>query len=246
VFFGFHSQDIGFTIAGINIVNLFSGGMTSQQQAVVNQAIAIIDRVLGGWKTQDANFAAAGADIVNRFTDGVRAAAPNLQSVSQTVANGVHAAFAGVSLFGVGNSIMDSLANGLNAKRNFLQQVLSGITAMIPAGKGPPQKDRVLLKPAGESIMDGLIGAIVGKQAELQLALAGVTNTITSAFDPTASGFNPAISAQLGASLVNTTNLAATPVIVNVNTDTPALKDFISVQINDGNRDTRRRVLAGG
>lgn len=245
VFFGFKSRDPGFTFAGVNIVDLFNAGMNQEQQAVVNQAIAIIDRVLGGWKSQDDAFNRAGQGIVDRFTDGVASKRPTLESVSAQVLRGVTDAFSRPSLFGAGQVIMDSLINGLNSKRGGLSAVLSAITSMIPAGKGPPKKDAILLKPAGELIMDGLINAIVSKQRELQSTLNGVTDQLTTAFDPNSSSFNTNVSAQLGASVAATGTFAPTPVIVNVNTDAGVLKDFVTVQIAEDNRDTRRKVVGG-
>jgi len=245
VFFGLHTRDGEFLPFGINVITLFNSGMTLAQQALFQKASDIITGVVNQLKGRNGDVFAAGAEKGTSFASGITSRAIDAYRAGDAVAANLPPHF-GTSLFGVGQVIMDSLINGIQSKKNFLQQVLGGITALIPLSKGPPSKDKVLLKPAGEAIMDGLINSILGKQLELQAALASVTGTISSAFDPNASAFNPAISAQLGASLVSSNTIAPAPVVVNVNTDTPALKDFISVQIDDGNRDTRRRVLAGG
>lgn len=85
---------------------------------------------------------------------------------------------AGSWLSGAGRSIIGGLIGGLNGAKGWLSSTLGSITAMIPAKKGPPEKDRVLLTPAGRLIMQGFIRGIEREVPTLMKTLTDITRSV--------------------------------------------------------------------
>lgn len=81
-------------------------------------------------------------------------------------------------LWNAGVSLIGGLTNGIRAAIPGLQSLLGWVTNQIPAWKGPPVRDRDLLKPAGRDIMGGLIGSIHAETAALRAELSTVTGVI--------------------------------------------------------------------
>lgn len=230
---------------GKAITRALADGMTAEQQKVLNFVNGLMNQIHNIFNGSNARYEQAGRGIANSLNGGVAAGGSTINGTVAGLAQSMVSIFGGVSLHAQGVAIMNSLINGLNAKKSFLITILESITALIPLNKGPISKDRKLLTPAGLAIMDGLIGAIESKQTELQSTLKNVTDQFTNTFDPKAGGWDSNFSASLGASISATGDFTPTPVIVNVNTDHKALKDFVQVEIGEGNRVTRRQVVGG-
>lgn len=101
-------------------------------------------------------------------------------------------ALAGASgwLVGVGEQIIGGLVDGIaGAMNGALADVLSNVTSFIASHKGPPEYDKVMLKPHGGWIMGGLIDGIESSLPALGSTLAKVTGTVADALymAPTAS-----------------------------------------------------------
>jgi phage-related protein len=95
-------------------------------------------------------------------------------------------ALAGASswLVGVGEQIIGGLVDGIaGAMNGALADVLSNVTSFIASHKGPPEYDKVMLKPHGGWIMGGLIDGIEGSIPALGSTLAKVTDTVANALD---------------------------------------------------------------
>jgi phage-related protein len=81
----------------------------------------------------------------------------------------------GSVLYNAGRNLINGLINGVRAAIGQLQNILGGITSMIPDWKGPMEKDRRLLEPTGKAIMGSLIRGIKGQIGSLAGMLGGVT-----------------------------------------------------------------------
>src|SRR5699024_8142629 len=84
----------------------------------------------------------------------------------------------GSLLLGAGRSIVDGLLGGLREKIGDVRSYFQNLTSMIPAWKGPLNKDKHLLEPAGEAIMGGLIRSIDKQRNNLRRTLRDVTKDI--------------------------------------------------------------------
>lgn len=84
-------------------------------------------------------------------------------------------------LFGIGADIIGGLWDGLQDKWDDVTDWFGDVTDMIPDIKGPPARDRVLLRPAGTLIMDGFLDGLSSREGNLVDRLAGYTDLIEAA-----------------------------------------------------------------
>lgn len=229
-----------FVHEGQAISQALGTGITSQQQAALSAAQNLIDAIIGIFTGKRPAAQSAGASISQSAAQGLLSGNPAIAAAAQAAGNIIVGTLSPVSLFSVGNRIGNSLAAGLQSAVSAVKAVLSALTLQIPLWKGPPAKDAVLLKPAGILIMQGLIEGITSQQDELQRVLGSVTDQFTSATN------SNSLAASLSSSMVFSGDLAQPTVNVNVGLNEGALKGVIDVQIDQGNRLTRRKALAGG
>lgn len=227
-------------IEGVNIGNALSQGLDSQRQVAIDTIRRIIDGILAALGIRSPEAKAQGAAIARALSDGVGSGVPGSRSAAQANADAIFGTIGSVNLFGLGITIGNSLAAGLRNAIGAVRTVLSIITTGIPLWKGPPATDRVLLKPAGMMIMQGLIDGVVSQQGELKRVLGTVSDQFAST---TNSG---SLAANLSSSMFVSGDLAQPTVNVNVGVNEGPLKDFVTVQIDEGNRQTRRNALTGG
>lgn len=90
----------------------------------------------------------------------------------------------GKILYNAGVDILQGLLDGINDKWEDVKDKFSDITGAIPNIKGPPARDKALLRNAGELIMQGLLDGISSKEAALRSLLGSVTSTISTGLDP--------------------------------------------------------------
>lgn len=81
---------------------------------------------------------------------------------------------AGRWLINAGRNIIVGLINGIASYIGRLRGYLNSITSWISQWKGPPAKDRVLLKPAGGNIMAGLMAGIREQVPHLEALLSSI------------------------------------------------------------------------
>jgi len=97
---------------------------------------------------------------------------------------GIHSAVtgalagAGQWLENAGRSIIDGLVRGINGAIGKVKSALSKVTNMIPSWKGPPARDKVLLRDSGEMIMQGLNKGINNGALAVKKTLTGITTDI--------------------------------------------------------------------
>lgn len=96
---------------------------------------------------------------------------------AKAVPGKIKAVFSGMAslLVNAGKDLIQGFINGVKDKIGDLTGVLTGITKMIPLKKGPPAKDRALLRPAGRMIVGGLIDGLNDGRPKLAGALQGMS-----------------------------------------------------------------------
>lgn len=84
----------------------------------------------------------------------------------------------GSLLYNAGKSIIQGLINGIESMIGSVKSKLSELTSLIPKVKGPPAKDKVLLRPAGRLIMKGLIDGFKDGEEGVKKSLGKLTELI--------------------------------------------------------------------
>lgn len=86
-------------------------------------------------------------------------------------------------LYAAGRSVIGGLISGIVEKAQDLWSALGDITSQIPLHKGPPERDRKLLRPTGQMIMAGLVKGIEDGTEGVQRVLERITNLIAKRLD---------------------------------------------------------------
>jgi hypothetical protein len=74
-----------------------------------------------------------------------------------------------------GRNIISGLIDGIRAMIPSLSGTLSWVTGMLPDWKGPPERDRQILRPSGRMLISGLQEGVKDQLPSLKLQLEGVT-----------------------------------------------------------------------
>lgn len=168
-----------------------------------------------------------GTSIFMGFTAGIRRLVGYLAGVAGRIKN----AFGNPRgmLYGIGQSIIRGLIDGIESMLGGLANVLGGVTARIPDWKGPAETDARLLVPAGQLVMQGFQRGIRSQIPALRSQLQGITGDMPQmALAGAGGGYRPA-----GAGGAST---------VRVVVDGPeAVKNLIrTIVIEDGGGDVTR------
>lgn len=139
------------------------------------------DRIKAGVSAAWNAIRGAVVDAIGRVMDVIRGMRDKVLGVF---------AKAGSWLLNAGKDIISGLIDGIGAMIGKLKDKLGSITSLIPKVKGPPRRDRRLLKPAGQLIIEGLITGIQDRIPDLRRQLGVVTRTVQ--------GITPAISSPIG------------------------------------------------
>ncbi|MFE2104305.1 hypothetical protein ACFXAF_00265 [Kitasatospora sp. NPDC059463] len=105
----------------------------------------------------------------------------------------------GSTLIGAGKSLIEGLVNGIKSKFDSVKSTLSDLTSKLTDWKGPPKKDRILLRGAGRLIIQGLVTGLQSGYGSVRGTLADLTDTIPRTDIPTSEMY--AHGASLGESL---------------------------------------------
>jgi phage-related protein len=90
------------------------------------------------------------------------------------------------NMFDAGANIIQSLINGILSGLGPLGDALKGVGDFIVSHKGPPDYDKVMLKPNAELIMGGLTDTIIDSIPALNRAMQMVNGAITVGVTPNA------------------------------------------------------------
>lgn len=117
----------------------------------------------------------------NGILNTIRGVIGSIIGAIQGLVSTITGAFSGVSLFGAGKAIMQSLLDGVNAMIAPLKAALNAITKLFPLEKGPPAKDEKLLVENGELIMKGLADGIQAGWQQIRGTLGDITAAVPAA-----------------------------------------------------------------
>lgn len=86
----------------------------------------------------------------------------------------------GSVLYESGKSVIQGFWNGLKSKWDDVENWFGGVTSKIPKLKGPPARDRVLLRPAGRLVMEGFEDGLLDGERKVASRLAAITTGISA------------------------------------------------------------------
>lgn len=171
-------------------LNLVSGNWSAAWENIKNIFSGVMDIVLNlGRNTMNMLWGAVQSVvgfIVGGFQSMYNGVTGWIQSLVSTVSgipNRITTALGnlGSLLVEAGKDVVRGLIRGVENMIGALKSKLGEITNLIPISKGPPEKDRRLLRPTGRMIMGGLIGGFEDKVPALRRTLGDVTLGIPDA-----------------------------------------------------------------
>lgn len=181
---------IGVAAAGIAVlVDALSNLLSTN--TVLGQ---IISDVWNGIKSVISGVAQAVGPIVSAGFNTMKSVATGIMNALKAVISGVWNGIKGVfnagvkfiqsvmhvDLSGNGESIMNSLWNGMKRVWEGIKSWVSGLADWIKAHKGPISYDRRLLTPAGQAIMHGLNRGLVNGFDNVQSTILDITDSIAN------------------------------------------------------------------
>lgn len=224
---------------------------------VIPVLIAYFQALPGRIISSVANFAAGiVAWFKNAWNNLVNATAQSLPGIInffQSIPGKILGALGdfGNMLLNAGKAIIQGLVNGIKAGAKWVTDALGDILAKArsllpfsPARTGP-FSGRGWTLYSGMSISQALADGITASGGKAVQATEDLMNSISDTTNATGIGsaLSGAFSGAISAS--GAVDFTPTPVVVNVTADPDKIQNFIQVQIDNGNRQTRRSVMAG-
>ena len=151
-------------------------------RGLIGQVMATIKAVIGGaLSAVKALFSGAWSAIRGSTSTGASA----VLSIVRGIPGAILGALSGLGslLYGAGQSIISGLINGIDSMIGAVKSKLSALTNLIPKVKGPPAKDRRLLRPVGKMIIRGLIKGFDDGRSGVKKSLGSITDLIRDHFD---------------------------------------------------------------
>lgn len=194
------------------------------------------------------------------FIDGITTAFTNAVTYVQGVPGRISAAIGNLGglLVNAGRQAIDGLLSGIKAGYQNMIDFVGGIAAGIAAHKGPLSYDRTVLIPAGLALMEGLLSGLRTGNDDVQDFVSGIAaqlaDPFATSFTASAAGVStlPASASSLAATaqsdatdrLIAALNTQAVQVTVML--DGQPFKAMVGTAIVEQDRDTARRIRAGG
>lgn len=127
-----------------------------------------------------------------------------------------------------GKNLIRGLIRGIEAMIGYLRDKLRQVTNLLPSWKGPPERDRVLLRDNGVLIMRGLVAGFEQEEPRVRRYLSDLTERIPdlpaprgalpAGLSPSGAAAPPITTADLSALLDAVTALSDRPIVVQVGT----------------------------
>jgi len=224
------------------------GAMQGQSQA---GGVAIRGNLSGALRGAASDAAGAGGAMagswgsaIGSMQNGTRAGIGDVKNQTGGLPSWINGEFSGVSLFGAGRSIMQSLGDGLRAAWGGIKSLLGGFSAQIPQQKGPPAKDRRLLRPAGRLIMAGLGKGLAEGWSGVRSDLSAMGGQLP-ALIPTGAGTAFTDMLNAGNTATAPTVPAAPDVYVTVMLDGKPVQALVKAEVAGNNIAVRRLAGSG-
>lgn len=169
----------------------------------------------------------AAAESGDRLADGIQRGIDRMIREVAGIPQRVIRAVGNLSgiLYGAGQSVIEGFLSGIRSQIGRIQDLLNGVTAMIPDWKGPAETDARLLTENGRLIMQSLIDGFDDVLPEVRATLTGVTNSIPGTVGVPAAA-------------------TSTPVI-HVTIGNQAVDQYVTTRVRSENAD-RERTMAQG
>jgi phage-related protein len=203
----------------------------SNTNAKIDGILSAIQR-MGGIPGQIAGFIQSAKDsAISKFTSLVDWVKGLPERIKDALGN------LGSLLKNAGRDIINGLLDGIQEKFGAVQDKLSDLTNMLPDWKGPEAVDKKLLVKPGQWVIGGFIEGLESMIPQVERTLRGLTTDIGLSVDGAAAPSAPVFVVDVG-----DINLSQD---VQVELDGQVLDARIIGTVNEQNRQTRRRVLAG-
>lgn len=123
---------------------------------------------------------AAATALATLAFDAIKAGFGKIPGAIGTILHGIPGALGDVGhlLYNIGRDIVQGLIDGIASMFGAVRDKLSNLTNAVTGWKGPPARDRVLLRPAGRSIIDGLVDGLTEQIPTVHRTLADLTGAI--------------------------------------------------------------------
>lgn len=151
-------------------------------KGIVQAGTAVIRTVIGAaWNAVKSLTAKAW----NGLKEAVASAIINVVGLARGLPGRVLGALGnlGSLLYNAGKDIIQGLINGIESMIGTVKDKLSDLTDLIPKIKGPPKRDKVLLRKNGQLIIQGLIDGFNDGIAGVKSVLTKMTDSITKYVD---------------------------------------------------------------
>lgn len=123
---------------------------------------------------------AAATALATLAFDAIKAGFGKIPGAIGTILRGIPGALGDVGhlLYNIGRDIVQGLIDGIGSMFGAVRDKLGNLTSSLTSWKGPPARDRVLLRPAGRSIIDGLVDGLTEQIPTVHRTLADLTGAI--------------------------------------------------------------------
>ena len=246
----------------IKIFGVFSGAVATAMgkvnntiQTVVNAVTGfftnLLNKITSTWNSIYSKVSGSVDNIKGAVTNGFNAVVSFVGSIPGRIIGAL--GDLGSLLFNSGKSIIQGLINGIKAMAGAVANAVSGVLSAArnllpfsPAKTGPFSGKGWTLY-SGMAISEALADGILKSGGEAVRATEHVMDQVNSVFGAQSPALSVAdqLNANLRTQLTASADIATAPVIVNVNTREDVLRDFVTVEIEESGRETRRRVLSG-
>lgn len=81
-------------------------------------------------------------------------------------------------LTGAGRAVIEGFVNGIKSAAGAVQDALGGITSKLTSWKGPPAKDKKILKPSGQMVIDGFVQGLQSRFPHVEAVLTAFSDTL--------------------------------------------------------------------
>lgn len=235
-------------------VGIIGGAMTSVNTSIANTVSTVtglfsnlVSRISGAWSSITGNISGAVQNVKNAISSGFNAAVDFVHSIPGRILNAL--GDLGGMLLRAGASIIQGLVDGIKSKIGAVTGAIGGVLQAArnllpfsPAKEGPFSGKGWTLY-SGESISEALAQGIKNKGGLAVDAMADTMAAVSSVVSGP-SAFGPTLDASVSSAVSAQADFTASPITVVVQGDENGLRQFVQVEVQEGNRDTRRFVNA--
>jgi phage-related protein len=221
------------TIAGTvtTVTGLFSG---------------LVSRISSAWSSITGNISGAVTNVKNAISSGFNAAVDFVHGIPGRILNAL--GDFGSMLFRAGSSIIQGLIDGIKSKisavTGAIGNVLSAARNLLPfsPAKEGPFSGKGWTLYSGRAISEALAQGITDKGG---LAVDAMSATMSAVNGVVANPeFGSALNSSVSSAVSAQAEFTSNPITVVVQGDENGLRQFVQVEVQEGNRNTRRFVQA--